>query len=106
MRISDWSSDVCSSDLIDRVKARAMRWLGKLRDARLIEPGVDLGGADHARRRRQQMRVQIGAEIIAADALEREVIEVATQKGIETLASEASLQKRPEPRALEIGRAS
>src|SRR3546814_11700732 len=31
MRISDWSSDVCSSDLVDRPKPRGDDWTGYVR---------------------------------------------------------------------------
>src|SRR3546814_7272986 len=40
MRISDWSSDVCSSDLIDA---------GKLRNQRLIEVQLDFRGLSDGR---------------------------------------------------------
>src|SRR3546814_13030509 len=43
MRISDWSSDVCSSDLIDKervidfiIQARSPRWIFELRFAGLV----------------------------------------------------------------------
>src|SRR3546814_5394121 len=39
MRISDWSSDVCSSDLIERVVAE-----------RILRPGTDRGGQVRLRR--------------------------------------------------------
>src|SRR3546814_3419771 len=46
MRISDWSSDVCSSDLLDPLAAGRGRRIGI---DRAFEPAVEFAGADPAR---------------------------------------------------------
>src|SRR3546814_2951183 len=46
MRISDWSSDVCSSDLLDQFDlniAHARQRDPQLRITRLMRPGIDIG---------------------------------------------------------------
>src|SRR3546814_5012992 len=64
MRISDWSSDVCSSDLLDQsindVRCRVRRHLR--RDAILLEPlgPADLGGSrseEHTSELQSLMRI-------------------------------------------------
>src|SRR3546814_12859004 len=57
MRISDWSSDVCSSDLIDQARrvARVERsFAGQFLDRGLVLTGLELGIGD-----RQQVRIGV-----------------------------------------------
>src|SRR3546814_11687112 len=69
MRISDWSSDVCSSDLVDRRIAQADlvgEAVGRLhREARAVQRLVqrDIAGGDGARRGMADFLVE--AEVLA-----------------------------------------
>src|SRR3546814_3737073 len=55
MRISDWSSDVCSSDLIEVAHHRAAVQRGIFGQQRARAAGADLAGAQRAQ------RLQVGA---------------------------------------------
>src|SRR3546814_4066997 len=151
MRISDWSSDVCSSDLPahrDLAVGRAGELVGVVelrelfggqrlghafdevhpflrapllgdhrrrefaaaqprqprridhaelarqhlrragRDAGAVHPLVQLGLADLARMLVEQVLLRVIDELHGGDALEREVVEVAAQEGVELLRSE------------------
>src|SRR3546814_11612648 len=54
MRISDWSSDVCSSDLQDLQRAGIT---GRQPQPRLLRHPVDVALAEHAREQRRPLRV-------------------------------------------------
>src|SRR3546814_17732668 len=64
MRISDWSSDVCSSDLRDRMRHRLDR--GVLRQ-RGVERGGRLGKMPHDR-----LLLAVGQHVLGARELDRE----------------------------------
>src|SRR3546814_4744237 len=60
MRISDWSSDVCSSDLV----AAAVGGVGRGRN------GGGIGGPHRRRRQRLRAKMRRGARIIGREAIE------------------------------------
>src|SRR3546814_3729890 len=47
MRISDWSSDVCSSDLLNAAPVDIMRDVGRTDEADALDIGVVENGVDH-----------------------------------------------------------
>src|SRR3546814_13621490 len=51
----------------------------------------------------EQVLLRVIDELHGGDALEREVVEVAAQEGVELLAPEALLEELQEPRALVVG---
>src|SRR3546814_4718946 len=66
MRISDWSSDVCSSDLTDRAAALRAQLIGRCHEARIRrQPGSHAIGAEQ-----QQIGLGIGAALRAVRAIE------------------------------------
>src|SRR3546814_2493461 len=82
MRISDWSSDVCSSDLQQLVAGARERWqntVGGLQDAMRVQAGV-VGNIDG---QRFEMSALIGQSQGATGALQ------ATQAGNQLLALQA-----------------
>src|SRR3546814_16727624 len=90
MRISDWSSDVCSSDLVQIGRGDAGRQF-RVRDRpNQIEPGriaVIIArpmSINETRRQTELVVEQAGVEIIFADALKRQASEpvVAADFGI------------------------
>src|SRR3546814_1545919 len=75
MRISDWSSDVCSSDLLDAQRLQALgnpETLAKLDLVKVIREGktalfaANLGLAAYQRRLAEQLGIEPGAELKAA----------------------------------------
>src|SRR3546814_3818020 len=61
MRMSDWSSDVCSSDLGSELPSRAGRYL------RIAEPGPPVRAADRRHGRRADPRAQGRRAVLRAD---------------------------------------
>src|SRR3546814_4387448 len=57
MRISDWSSDVCSSDLIDQ--ARRVVWFGRSFAGQFLDRGLVLTGLELGIGDRQQVRIGV-----------------------------------------------
>src|SRR3546814_8793841 len=62
MRISDWSSDVCSSDLVDAAHVGRIGF-GHLRRAVAQRRHAGRLRADHRLRRNEQLDVEIGVEL-------------------------------------------
>src|SRR3546814_18170640 len=62
MRISDWSSDVCSSDLLPAQVGAALVADDRGRDAQRGQPLEDLGGALQGLQRLQVDRLEAGIE--------------------------------------------
>src|SRR3546814_9701275 len=73
------------------------------RSAGAVHPLVQLGLADLARMLVEQVLLRVIDELHGSDALEREVVEVAAQEGVELLESEALLEELQEPCALVVG---
>src|SRR3546814_12686485 len=113
MRISDWSSDVCSSDLLEHIEDRAPA-SAKLGESLLDEPrgplrpGIDIGPGERAGKGRVRRQAEASARLrrqldlldrprlplggLAADVLRREAVEQAVVRRMH--------------RAKQIGRAS
>ena len=64
------------------------------RQAGLLDPGRDLGGADDAREAIEEVLLEVTEELLGRDALEGEVIEVVLQEGVEALAAELAVEER------------
>src|SRR3546814_11828355 len=102
MRISDWSSDVCSSDLIE-VTAVAVRDIDKAK--RLVGDSVLLtqDGFEVVR----HPDIDIVVELIGGDTLARDLIMEAIDQGKHVVtANKALLAKHGNEIFAEIGRAS
>src|SRR3546814_8552084 len=79
MRISDWSSDVCSSDLARTVRSRMAARYGAQRQATLVETGnlgfieYDCGdreaGLGYLRQAERELRQRYGAGNVAAHSI-------------------------------------
>ena len=67
--------------------------LGILRETGLLDPGLDLGCADDARIAIEQVLPEVAEELLGGDALEREVIEVAPEEGVDALTAELAVEE-------------
>ncbi|MNX15183.1 hypothetical protein D3C86_450260 [compost metagenome] len=76
---------------------------GERRDARLVQPCLQLGVGDRARLPGQQVLLEVLDELVGVRALEGVVIEPAAQERIEGIAAKALFQELQEPRALDVG---
>src|SRR3546814_16416162 len=93
MRISDWSSDVCSSDLLARVGAAPPergKAGGKVSDARNHHHGL---GVQRAHRRGRGRPGNRGNDVEAGAAEPAEVVDLAgaVQTGVRTLLREVDV---------------
>src|SRR3546814_5271765 len=93
MRIRDWSSDVCSSDLHPRIRRRKMR-----RGPRQVDPGLDRQVVRRDPRQRRVVHFDAGDQImrIAQDAIERE------QRKARREARQGDAQRRSEEHTSEL----
>src|SRR3546814_6753182 len=72
MRISDWSSDVCSSDLLEARKLAAFAGLGALRDLDLyLVAGAEIFGGDAKAAAGDLLDIAVGIVAVRIGAIAR-----------------------------------
>src|SRR3546814_2805885 len=88
MRISDWSSDVCSSDLVafevgvqvvEEQPAHATRFVAVLQEEIFVAPALVRGVAVVAERRAQVARGAVPVQYVLVDRIEGREVEAAAE---------------------------
>src|SRR3546814_13266362 len=99
MRISDWSSDVCSSDLTRQGSAVERREGAATRNRRRIHPAATCGSQEQAPQRLTGNELMRKSTLLCA-------VSLAAVLASPAVAQELTIGISAEPSALEIGRAS